>query len=135
MRSHAYLSAEQAGDGAQCWLLLTDSLRLLQHPENVRKRTAYKTFHALARRGDEMLRDFHVRWDDALLDVAEEGLLLDPGLLKTQYLEALDDATAKHLMMHHAGASLPEARAAAEEYASVQESFGTGIRQQPAWDG
>ena len=129
------VSAERAGDGAQCWLLLTDSLRLLQHPENVRKRTAYKTFHALARRGDEKLRDVHVRWDDALLDVAEAGLLLEPGLLKTQHLEALDDKTAEYFMTHHSGATLVDARVAAEEYAAVQESFGVGIRQQPAWDG
>eukprot|EP00972_Heterocapsa_arctica_P011276 1653486-Heterocapsa_arctica.AAC.1 len=39
-------------------------------------------------------------------------------------------------MTHYVGANLLESRAAAEEYASFQESFDTGsARQQPAWDG
>eukprot|EP00972_Heterocapsa_arctica_P087295 12872979-Heterocapsa_arctica.AAC.1 len=45
-------------------------------------------------------------------------------------------------MTHHAGATLLESRRAAEEYASVQESFGPVAgraeymtSQSPAWDG
>eukprot|EP00972_Heterocapsa_arctica_P049092 7227678-Heterocapsa_arctica.AAC.1 len=56
MRSQAYLNAERAGDGPAA------------------ERPQAHGLHSLRRRGDEKLRDFHVRWDDALLDIAEEGL-------------------------------------------------------------
>ena len=132
-----YLKAEEEGKGSVCWDMLVEVLKKKAAPAALCRRQAQDNYKSLKQRDTETIAEFHIRWDECLLDLKRYNAKPGADQLLVDYLDRIVTNCAKHLEYHVNPTTLEAAQAGAESWSEIEQAYTAkagGLRTRVVWD-